>query len=449
MNDDELIDRLRQVLHDEASEVHAPPDAWERFQRRAAAGARPAPRPRPRRTWFVAAPVAALGLAAAIIALVVANNSGTSTSHTEVAASAPTTQASAPRAAAPATTAAASASAGAATLAPTARPVGGPVPAGFQPESVTFVSPNEGFVLGTAPCSSPPCTSVLRTVNGGGTWVGIPAPRTTNVNELRFANGFDGWAWGAVNGQAELWATHDGGATWHQVTVPGSADGHVYALEAANGSVYAAVFDGHDFRVASAPVHTDAFTLSGVGVPVGAGPVPTVQVVLQGQTGWLLEVDRTVIGGLRLVSGTWQTWAPPCVGTNGPATLAASSPTELVAACDQGVWGPASPMGERLWVSHDGGATFADVGAIPIEAQAVAAASPATIVVAGTGAVSASFDGGATWSTVLHPASGQEVSDLGFTTASQGVLVLHPPGQAGTLVMTNDGGHTWHGLVFS
>jgi hypothetical protein len=32
-------------------------------------------------------------------------------------------------------------------------PPGGPVPRGFQAASMTFVSPSEGWVLGTAPCA--------------------------------------------------------------------------------------------------------------------------------------------------------------------------------------------------------------------------------------------------------------------------------------------------------
>ena len=59
---------------------------------------------------------------------------------------------------------------------PVAGPPGGPVPAGFEPQSVTFVSASEGWVLGTAPCAAKPCTSVVRTLNGGRTWQGIPAP---------------------------------------------------------------------------------------------------------------------------------------------------------------------------------------------------------------------------------------------------------------------------------
>src|SRR5689334_22044197 len=54
---------------------------------------------------------------------------------------------------------------------------GGPVPKGFVAHDLTFVSANEGWLLGTAPCSTKPCTSIVHTTDGGKTWAGIPAPK--------------------------------------------------------------------------------------------------------------------------------------------------------------------------------------------------------------------------------------------------------------------------------
>jgi hypothetical protein len=41
---------------------------------------------------------------------------------------------------------------------------------------LTFVSDDQGWALGTAPCSSNPCTSLVRTSDGGRSWVGIRPP---------------------------------------------------------------------------------------------------------------------------------------------------------------------------------------------------------------------------------------------------------------------------------
>ena len=120
---------------------------------------------------------------------------------------------------------AAGAAAGRATWDPaTAGPPGGPVPYGFRPVSMTFVSASEGWVLGIAPCTYKPCTSVARTTDGGAAWVGIPAPRfllarwpgQRGLSYLRFADPLDGFAFGS-----QLWVTHDGSATWHHVPLPG------------------------------------------------------------------------------------------------------------------------------------------------------------------------------------------------------------------------------------
>ena len=202
-------------------------------------------------------------------------------------------------------------------------PTGGRVPAGFQPVSATFASASEGWLLGAVPCTGGACSAaIVRTTDGGRTWAGIPAPESVVlppdeaagpggvVRGLRFANALDGWAFGPA-----LFATHDGGSTWQRVTLPGAAaDAEVMALETSAGLVHAAFIDGVGavVRIATSPVDEDAWTVSPTAVPVGAGPVPDAHLVLHGTAGWLIEVDRAVVGGARLVSGAWQPWQPPC-----------------------------------------------------------------------------------------------------------------------------------------
>jgi hypothetical protein len=275
---------------------------------------------------------------------------------------------------------------------------------------------------------------------------GGPGQATSGVSGLRFADTNNGWAFGP-----DLWATHDGGTTWSRVTIPGvPADSPVFALETAGGIVHAAVLDGGDFRVASSPVGSDGWSVAPVRVPVGAGPVPAVQLVLSGAAGWLVENDRTVVGGARLANGSWVAWTPPCADVVGPAYLAASSPTELAAACDVGLW--SNPTGDHLYLSHDGGSTFAPAGtAAPLTMAAMAAmASPSVVVVGGsdaTGSVlAATTDAGRTWKIVTRLPAGQ-IADLGFTTATQGVVIVGGAGGSASLLMTRDGGHTWRAVA--
>jgi hypothetical protein len=185
--------------------------------------------------------------------------------------------------------------------------------------------------------------------------------------------------------------------------------------------------------------------------------------VLQGASGWILDLDRTIVGGASLgTDGAWTPWTPPCLKDNGPAGLAAASASDLAAVCQEGVWG--RPEGKlsssntlpfyELYLSTDGGAAFRAAGVIPGADAGLVAASPAgvaaTVVTAGNGVLSATFDGGKTWQTV---ASGQPgtATFVGFTTATQGVAVFASQ-QIGsissTLLMTRDGGHSWSSSTF-
>jgi hypothetical protein len=132
-------------------------------------------------------------------------------------------------------------------------PPAGPVPPGFGPESFTAIGAGTWWLLGTAPCSDPPCTSILRTDDGGHSFVGTPAPRTTQVSRMRFANAADGFAY-----DSQLWVTHDAGAGWHQVRLGGA----VTQLATANGFAYALVRFGHKGagRLERAPLGSDAWT---------------------------------------------------------------------------------------------------------------------------------------------------------------------------------------------
>ena len=351
------------------------------------------------------------------------------------------------------------------TPSPTPAPIaGGPVPDAFEPLSVTFVSASDGWVLGRGACGDVACPLVARTADGGHTWTSIGAPPTdviaslgmdedpgSGVAGLRFANTNDGWAFGPG-----LWATHDGGSSWASVKIAGiAAPGKVVALETSHGMVHAVLYDGSQFRIASSQIGADRWTLAPIRIELGAGPVPAVQLVLSGDAGWVLVNNRVVIAGARLQAGGWADWQPPCATVNGSAVLDASSATELVAVCDVGAWGDpgGQPMGEHAYISHDGGHTFARTGTVPpvVQATEISAAGPHAFVIAGGDArgtvVVGSFDTGHTWKTLLQPVL-EQVSELGFTTASQGVLILTDDQATARLFMTRDGGRTWNPVRF-
>jgi photosystem II stability/assembly factor-like uncharacterized protein len=333
----------------------------------------------------------------------------------------------------------------------TSAPTTTAVPAGFRARSVTFVSMQLGWVLGSTGCLlSPSCTPVLlRTKDAGRTWTRIPAPSDGNVDEVRFANTEDGWMFGPYSSATapDLWATHDGGLRWHRPQLPGIPPGvSVSDVEAAAGTVSAS-FNGNPIQIATSPVHLDNWALSKLTLPMSAGPVPNEQIVLQGSVGWLLQVDRVVVGGAHLVNGGWLPWNPPCSQAGGAAVLAASDPSHLVAVCDEGVYTSVAPA-VHAYFSSDGGSTFQPAASSPPNfspgATGVAMPAPGVVIMGSLSDLIGTFDGGTTWTVVNHQSSSVIWLEVGFTTPSQGVAI----DGSGGLFMTIDAGHNWAPVNF-
>ena len=340
-----------------------------------------------------------------------------------------------------------------------ATPSSGPVPSGFRPASVTFVSAARGWVLGTAPCAHRPCTSIVRTLDGGHTWQGIPAPRTpllTNpgatgggVLSLRFADARDGWAYGT-----QLWSTHNGGSSWHRVTLPVSRPS-VLALEAAGGRVWALI--GH--RTSSGPVTAIRLYWAAVGSDRWhAGPlVPgAYELVLHGSHTWIVAATGAAqTPHLWTLHGlTLSRLSIPCTAAEagGGGQLAAASATGLLFVCAGQPGLGSSP--KRAYVSSDGGHRWTRRGAPSRGGDLYSNAYPSpgsAFVAAASGAsfLYGSFDGARQWRSVLTLFDGGlGWSDFGFTTATQGVAVEGRPPQPSRLWMTRDGGHTWSAVAF-
>ena len=113
-------------------------------------------------------------------------------------------------------------------VAGTGAAVGAAVPSGFSPESVTYVSPSEGWALGTIACGPNQCLRLLRTTNDGLSWSPVPVPPAGPEGpgspplKVRFANPDDGWIFSSLPGQAKVqaWSTHNGGRHWSALSFP-------------------------------------------------------------------------------------------------------------------------------------------------------------------------------------------------------------------------------------
>jgi hypothetical protein len=368
-----------------------------------------------------------------------------------------------PRPSAPATarTRAAAPASPAPAAAPVAAPAGGPVPPGFEPVSMTFVSASDGWVLGTAPCAVQPCTSIVRTTNGGASWTGIPAPPVTlaangpagptpGLSYLRFANPLDGFAFGS-----QLWATHDGGVSWQEVQLPGP----IGDLETAAGVVYAAVIAQDGTVTIYRSLAAGGAWTAVPGLPAGVAdqgfvaPASLGRITLYGTAGWI------ILGGALYATQTGQSWVRDpvsCPPDYGMVSAAAASTQQVTLLCAGN--SAMGSQGKILYSSSNGGASFSLAGTPPLpgdELKLLAQPTAQHIFLATYSAATmldVSSNGGHTWSTALYlEDGGLGWSDFGFTTPSQGVAIEHPANPASgtsTMYMTWDAGQTWHQITF-
>jgi photosystem II stability/assembly factor-like uncharacterized protein len=347
------------------------------------------------------------------------------------------------------------------------QPAGGPVPRGFAAASVTFVSLNDAFVLGTAPCQHAPCTSILRTRDRGRSWRGIPAPVAPlgwpgdrhAVWGIRFASPTHGFVFGDG-----LWETTNGGATWRHKTIP---KGIILSLATIGGQVLALTepcasgarcsrqpaalvrrpLDGRSWHLA-AQIHMAAYALD-----------PTSLIATR--AGVAAVIDGTSV----LVSGdggkTWARHAGPCAANPfpAPASVALTGTDGLALLCTgQGYTGH---TGKVVYSSGDGGAHWTRQGtpASAGDGGTLAASSPGHLVISTESAASwlyYSTDQGATWQVqVTKLDGGAGWADLGFTSGTDGVVVYapartdgNPRPHQGRLLLTHDAGATWQRVSY-
>jgi photosystem II stability/assembly factor-like uncharacterized protein len=338
-------------------------------------------------------------------------------------------------------------------------PSGTAVPAGFKPYSVTYVSSSTGYILGAAPCSHAPCTSLVRTTDGGASWHGVPAPvvistggsggpyvaRPDAVRDVRFASPTDGWAFGGA-----LYATHDGAAHWHKISLPGS----VLDLETGGTTAYAVVASCdssgrscQNEHLYATPVGRDAW----VRIPAATG---TGTVTGSGGELSIAGGHAMALLGTKLFVRTSTGWTPstPCTSkVSGGAVdsiSASASGSALFALCPAGaglghlyVDVYRSTDGGQQWSRRAHGVNTTDA------AHSLTAASPTTLALATSsidlrGALSVSWDGGASWHNAVAPDLSQGWRYVGARGATS--LVALPGKPTGSIYSSSDGGHSWH-----
>jgi hypothetical protein len=352
-----------------------------------------------------------------------------------------------------------------------------PVPANFQPTSVTFIGPHVGAVIGQAGspghCATSYCTSLAGTSDYGASWYGVSAPVTgppdgsAGVGQIRFLDIRDGWAFGPA-----LWVTHSGGASWTQENTFGqrvmdleTAGDRAFALLATcsgTGPDYAA--DCTSVSLYSSAVGSDQWTqvpgsTASMSVqPAGSQP-SAASLVLTGDRGYLLAPSGELLSG-PLTGAAWtvadqvlpcQPGPPGPAGQPGAALLGADSAGPVLV-CTSGAqeFQASGSQSGSVFQSSDGGQQWSATGTPPAAggtAVSLAAQAGGLLLLATAGGIYRSGNGGSTWGQVqaspADAAAGQTgFSYVGMTSASSGVALPADPGLH-EVFTTGNGGRSW------
>ena len=401
----------------------------------------------------------------AVVVLTVAGLSlvgkGTPPEHAPLAVVPTQTTVSSPPVTAPTTTPA--------TISPATRL---PVPQEFTGSDLTFVSPDRGWALGTAPCRKEPCTSLLRTVDGGRTWTGGPAPvallaptgtscgSSPCVSAVRFRDASRGW----VFGNGPLLTTTDGGQHWS--VVPGPA---TTSLEASGSDVLRVVTGQQGCPPGCTFSVQRAASYDGAWVPVTTPQLSGVRTLLlrHGDDAYVFAFHNPAGGAgtarADVVASadrgrTWTARTDPCSPptsnspTESDAQSAAIGPDGSLAVLCQArsVTGPVT-----VRVSRDRGVTYGAAGTLPTGVTAQQLSVSASALVAEVGSAGRlhllrSTDAGRSWRQVAQAAGAtQPLGSLGFLAFSDDALGRWLPPGSRTLWTSTDGGAAWTTSTFA
>lgn len=398
------------------------------------------------------------GLATVAVVVTAVGLVGSGTHHSAPVALVPTPHATAATSAPPATSPSVPTNGPAPTSGPS-------VPRGFTASDLTFVSAGPGWALGTAPCRREPCTSLLRTADGGRTWTGGAAPvalladpgsacgSEPCVSSVRFADPTHGYAFG--NGP--LVVTSDGGRHW--ATQPGPA---TTSLEPSGTDVLRVVTTQQGCPP-GCTYNVQRSDIGGAWTTVASPPLIGVRTLLLrgGDDAYVMAFGNPAGGAgtaqAKVIASrdrgrTWAALADPCSPpsqdspTESDAESAAIGPDGSLAVLCQArlTQGPVT-----VQVSHDRGQTFDAAGTLPsgVQGQQITVSASGLVAEVSIGShqkLLRSTNGGRSWTTVA-PATGQAEprASNGYLSFSDGRLGRWLPLGSPTLWTTTDGGATW------
>jgi hypothetical protein len=322
------------------------------------------------------------------------------------------------------------------------------VPASFRPASASFVSSAWGVALGGVACTTGKvCLARLAvTADGGEAWHWINTPgvrlwvpnapsRRSVVSQVVFASRRNGWLFNQNVGR--LWATHDGGAHWRRLSLPGG----ISALVTSGGTAYA-LAGGKLFR---SPAGKDAW--------VRAGTVTGSSLAAFGKAAWVGTTSylwTTADGGVH-----WHKYRFHCAGASyfGLAGIAAASTSRVFFLCVGN--GAAGSIGKELMLSVNGGRTQQRAGQPPLGgsyplAITVPPYRGKTVLVGASFRLYRTADGGESWTIVIGYNQSGVWSYLAYVSPTTGWAVdgVYPLFSQSRLLRTLDQGRSWQAVRF-
>jgi len=370
-----------------------------------------------------------------------------------------------------------------------------------QPDSISlsFPTPQRGYVLSLYDCAAKTCAALRSTGNAGSSWNVVPIPSqlsrrllleswgtygtTYATLTVHFADAKNGWIYGTVpapvtsttaspNSVSRLWSTHDGGKTWQQVRLdPLSLTAGV--VQMATHGAWTYLFGGSNTGGAyllGTRSNVDQWSSKSsarMGMPAG-GTQLVGSFTFAGSKGWFVAGnDRGFAANARLLpNGSWGAWNGPSFKDFGSSFTPIDAVTNRVLLAEGQsagiVYPPASsvPSGwnnEASWlfISYDAGTTFKPLRKISSTYQGSyysivpglpAAPVPGTILHQQASNSSyhlvRSTNWGRTWSVVLN----DPVSQVLFTSRSTGFALVKERSSQATfsLFRTIDAGSHWN-----
>jgi photosystem II stability/assembly factor-like uncharacterized protein len=288
---------------------------------------------------------------------------------------------------------------------------------GFHPQSVSFVSQGEGFLLGAGSGA----VTIARTGNGGATWSRLPDVKMPAAGTgIRFATPAIGFLFGS-----RYLVTTDGGGSWTPLASPG----FISDLETMNGHVYALVTACPTCRrVTLYSASTTSPALKRVsGVPTMVGDAVSVSVAQN--SAYFLD---TIKGGPGQVWATrdgvkWAQRVSPCGTTMGLITQ--WSETGVATACDVRLFG-AGKESKQVFVSTNGAHSWTPLATPPTKVgyiNSVSASGPDNVVVGDDqSGLDVTTDGGRHW-TLTGPQMADGASFVGFISPTRVVALPQDP----------------------